>query len=239
MTDQKMREALELADCALSGANMNMNVVKRKVREALAAPYDPTGTAAFKNFHSNLCKRFGYTHDEQLWWRDLVSLEEWIAKKTAATVSPEGLLTSPELAALRRFAECCEDMDADGHDVPQEMMRRLTEIGAVRRVAGPGRIHETTVFGEAILAASPAKPVCESCDGNGMIGRFVSYGENGAGWEDSPCPDCTPAPEQREKVELTECSRCDGTGEVGGDDLTDVCHACGGTGEANQSGGEG
>lgn len=27
--------ALELADCALSGANMNMNVVERKVREAL------------------------------------------------------------------------------------------------------------------------------------------------------------------------------------------------------------
>ena len=32
---EKLREALELADAALSGANMNMNVVKRKIREAL------------------------------------------------------------------------------------------------------------------------------------------------------------------------------------------------------------
>jgi len=31
-----MREALELADCALRGANMNMNVVERKVTAALA-----------------------------------------------------------------------------------------------------------------------------------------------------------------------------------------------------------
>lgn len=29
-------EALELADCALSGSNMNMRVVERKVRTALA-----------------------------------------------------------------------------------------------------------------------------------------------------------------------------------------------------------
>ena len=31
----RLREALELADAALRGANMNMNVVKRKVRAAL------------------------------------------------------------------------------------------------------------------------------------------------------------------------------------------------------------
>lgn len=33
---EQMREALELADAALSGANMNMNVVERKVKAALA-----------------------------------------------------------------------------------------------------------------------------------------------------------------------------------------------------------
>ena len=36
MSEQKMREALELADAALSGANMNMDVVLKKVKEALA-----------------------------------------------------------------------------------------------------------------------------------------------------------------------------------------------------------
>lgn len=38
-------------------------------------------TAAFKNFHANLCKRFNYHHDETDWRRDLASLEEFISKK--------------------------------------------------------------------------------------------------------------------------------------------------------------
>ncbi len=33
--NERLREALELADGALSGANMNMKVVERKVRAAL------------------------------------------------------------------------------------------------------------------------------------------------------------------------------------------------------------
>ena len=32
---ERLREALELADAALRGANMNMNVVQRKIRTAL------------------------------------------------------------------------------------------------------------------------------------------------------------------------------------------------------------
>ena len=32
---EELAGALELADCTLSGANMNMNVIERKVREAL------------------------------------------------------------------------------------------------------------------------------------------------------------------------------------------------------------
>jgi hypothetical protein len=34
-TIAELAEALELADCALSGSNMNMNVVQRKVKAAL------------------------------------------------------------------------------------------------------------------------------------------------------------------------------------------------------------
>ena len=52
---------------------------------------------SFKNFHRSLCARFGYTHDEKDWRRDLVSLEEHIArlvpaveaKPTAAEVTGE------------------------------------------------------------------------------------------------------------------------------------------------------
>lgn len=39
--------------------------------------------SCFKNFHRSLCARFGYTHDEVYWWRDLVSLEEHIASLSA------------------------------------------------------------------------------------------------------------------------------------------------------------
>lgn len=37
--------------------------------------------AAFKNFHRNLCERFGYGHDELDWLRDQVSLIEHIAER--------------------------------------------------------------------------------------------------------------------------------------------------------------
>ena len=37
---ERLREALELADCALRGANMNMNVVERKARAALGESHD-------------------------------------------------------------------------------------------------------------------------------------------------------------------------------------------------------
>jgi len=36
-----------------------------------------------------------------------------------------------DLAALKRFAECCEDSESGGHDVPNERMARLREIGVV------------------------------------------------------------------------------------------------------------
>ncbi len=46
----------------------------------------------FKNFHRQLCERFGYTHDEKDWRRDQVSLIEHIAMKLPASpaVVPDG-----------------------------------------------------------------------------------------------------------------------------------------------------
>lgn len=40
--------------------------------------------AEYRNFHRSLCARFGYSHDEVHFRRDLVSLEEAIAAKVAA-----------------------------------------------------------------------------------------------------------------------------------------------------------
>lgn len=50
---------------------------------------------AFKNFHRNLCKRFGHHHDEADWRRDQLSLEEHIASKLDAAP-----LKSEHLAAI-------------------------------------------------------------------------------------------------------------------------------------------
>lgn len=43
------------------------------------APNKFANEESFKNFHRNLCQRFGYTHDDKFWWRDLSSLIEHIA----------------------------------------------------------------------------------------------------------------------------------------------------------------
>ena len=56
----------------------------KTIQALLNSPSDPQVQEQdhdFKNFHRSLCQRFGYTHDEKDWKRDLVSLEEWIAKQ--------------------------------------------------------------------------------------------------------------------------------------------------------------
>jgi len=47
----------------------------------------------FKNFHRSLCERFNYVHDEKDWKRDLVSLEEWIAKKVQPEQEPVAVVS--------------------------------------------------------------------------------------------------------------------------------------------------
>lgn len=65
------------------------------------------------------------------------------------------LLPADDMKNLRRFAECCEDFESGGHDVPKADMKRLELAGAVRSI-GFGR-HETTLFGDATLAAHKAQ----------------------------------------------------------------------------------
>jgi hypothetical protein len=57
-------------------------------------PEDFKSERAFKNFHRSLCARFGYPHDERDWWRDLVSLEEFLAAKVNPV--PEGFALVPK-----------------------------------------------------------------------------------------------------------------------------------------------
>lgn len=70
-------------------------------------------------------------------------------------------LMPDDLAALKRFAECCEDADSGGHDVSKDRMSRLREIGVVES-KGFGR-HQITTFGGYVLDLandeSPALPL--------------------------------------------------------------------------------
>jgi hypothetical protein len=58
-------------------------------------------------------------------------------------------LLADDLAALKRFAECCEDSGSGGHDVPKDRMARLREIGLVES-KGFGR-NQITTFGGYVL----------------------------------------------------------------------------------------
>ncbi|WP_253940977.1 hypothetical protein [Dickeya dadantii] len=80
----------------------------------------------------------------------------WKAHAVAAgnsPVIPEGLrsvITADDVAALRRFEACCDDPESGGHDLDKEQVKRLEEVGALRRA---GRIHFITGFGSAVLAS--------------------------------------------------------------------------------------
>jgi hypothetical protein len=56
-------------------------------------------------------------------------------------------IADDEMAALRRFHECASD--GEGYDVAKPMMKRLAEIGLVRRMTAA--IYEHTDFGLAVL----------------------------------------------------------------------------------------
>lgn len=78
-----------------------------------------------------------------------ISPQETTIKPTYKMKST-ALLLSDDLAALKRFAECCEDACSGGHDVAKDRMARLSEIGAVES-KGFGR-YQVTAFGGYVLA---------------------------------------------------------------------------------------
>jgi hypothetical protein len=59
-------------------------------------------------------------------------------------------ITDADIKALDRFAECCDDPDAGGHDLQPDQVQRLVSIGILRK---SGRnYHETTDFGDFVLS---------------------------------------------------------------------------------------
>ncbi|MDA5092155.1 hypothetical protein PGN04_30705 [Klebsiella quasipneumoniae subsp. quasipneumoniae] len=78
--------------------------------------------------------------------------EERIAELESRTVTIEpfrSFVTDADLAALHRFAECCDDPESGGHDLEKDQVRRLEAIGALQR---SGRISYITGFGDVLIS---------------------------------------------------------------------------------------
>lgn len=63
-------------------------------------------------------------------------------------------VTDADIAALHRFAECCDDPESGGHDLEKEQVQRLEKIGALQR---SGRISYITDFGDYLISVVPAQ----------------------------------------------------------------------------------
>lgn len=78
--------------------------------------------------------------------------ERRLAEMESRTVTIEpfrSFVTDADLAALHRFAECCDDPESGGHDLDKEQVRRLEAIGALQR---SGRISYITCFGDVLIS---------------------------------------------------------------------------------------
>ncbi|MFK3708643.1 hypothetical protein ACI2JR_27660, partial [Klebsiella sp. NPDC088457] len=83
---------------------------------------------------------------------EIAALRQRIAELESRTVTIEpfrSFVTDTDLAALHRFAECCDDPESGGHDLEIEQVRRLEAIGALQR---KGRISYITGFGDVLIS---------------------------------------------------------------------------------------
>ena len=79
-------------------------------------------------------------------------LKAYIERLDSRTVTIEpfrAFVTDADLAALHRFAECCDDPESGGHDLEKEQVRRLESIGALQR---SDRISYITGFGDFLIS---------------------------------------------------------------------------------------
>lgn len=94
-------------------------------------------------------------------------LKAYIDRLESRTVTIEpfrSFVTDADLAALHRFAECCDDPESGGHDLEKEQVRRLEAIGALQR---SGRISYITGFGDVLISITAGiKVETDSVDSN-------------------------------------------------------------------------
>jgi len=143
LADQYARECVEFAKAIAEGAHSMSPIAVKSgdTRLALHTAIDAITTLPaapvqdndheFKNFHRQLCERFGYTHDEVDWKRDQISLIEWIAKqvKPAAPVqepSLGGILFAVEEAIRNGDCPFAIEIAFDAYEVERRALAGIT-----------------------------------------------------------------------------------------------------------------
>ncbi|WP_454777535.1 hypothetical protein [Klebsiella oxytoca] len=125
---------------AVSNFNPQMNIKTRDLKELVEA-------VELKEE-----QRANWFQMAQKLGEDLDAAEKRIAELESRTVTVEpfrSFVTDADLAALHRFAECCDDPESGGHDLEKEQVRRLEAIGALQR---SGRISYITGFGDVLIS---------------------------------------------------------------------------------------
>lgn len=90
------------------------------------------------------------TEDAMHLWAERAKKAESELESRAVTIEPfRSFVTDSDLAALHRFAECCDDPESGGHDLEKEQVQRLEAIGALRRY---GCAHWITGFGDVLIS---------------------------------------------------------------------------------------
>ncbi|ENE4829177.1 TPA: ead/Ea22-like family protein [Klebsiella michiganensis] len=80
-----------------------------------------------------------------------------LLESRTVTIEPfRSFVTDADLAALHRFAECCDDPESGGHDLEKEQVRRLEAIGALQR---SGLISYITGFGDVLISITAGTKV--------------------------------------------------------------------------------
>ncbi len=107
-----------------------------------------------KRMNQEMAKAMLTPNDSDAAGMEISALRQRIAELESRTLTIEtfrSFVTDADLAALHRFAECCDDPESGGHDLEKEQVRRLEEIGALRR---SGRIHWITGFGDVLISVT-------------------------------------------------------------------------------------
>lgn len=88
-----------------------------------------------------------------------MALRDDMRESRTVTLEPfRSFVTNDDIAALHRFAECCDDPESGGHDLEREQVRRLEAIGALQR---SGRISYITGFGDVLISITAGIQVIE------------------------------------------------------------------------------